>query len=215
MDEFLLAQKGNEKALARLVRKHAPLVQALAKRFEQTQDAFQAGCIGLLQAIRGYKPGLGFAFSSYAVPKILGEMRRTRETNFSWRQEKRLLAAQRFRNEMMLQLGREPTVTEMAEKVGVNACEMAMLLERRRTVYYDDENRHLPLADPESEKWQERFFIRDILARMPGEYSFLLRQRYICRESQASLAEKMSMNQSSISRAEKKARLMFISAWQG
>ena len=215
MDELEKAKAGNEKALSRLLRRHAPLVQMLAKRFVDIQDAFQAGCVGLIKAIRGFDEGKGYAFSTYAVPVILGEMRKTRDRRFGWRTEKQLRRAMGFRDEMLKQYGREPTIREMAEKAGVKPAEMALLMEVSSPVCYDtDGSLFLTIPDPASETYQLRFFIRDILDRMPGEYSYILRHRYVLQESQKQLAQKMQVNQSSISRTERKARLMFISAWQ-
>ncbi len=215
MDDIEKAKAGNEKALSRLMRRHAPLVQMLAKRFADVQDAFQAGCIGLIKAIRGFDAEKGYAFSTYAVPVILGEMRKTRDRRFGWRTEKQLRRAMCFRDEMMKQYGREPTIVEMAEKAGVNPAEMALLMEGSGPVCYDtDGSLFSTIPDPASETYQLRFFIRDILDRMPGEYSYILRHRYVLQESQKQLAQRMQVNQSSISRTERKARLMFISAWQ-
>lgn len=215
MDDLARAKAGNEKALARLLRRHAPLVQMLAKRFEEVQDAFQAGCVGLIKAIRNFEEERGYAFSTYAVPVILGEMRRTRERKFGWRREKQLRCALSFRDEMIKQYGQEPTVGQMAQRAGVKPAEMAFLLEAAKPVCYDtDGSLFSALADPASETYQLKLFVRDILDRMPQKYSFILRHRYVFMESQQFLAQKMRTNQSSISRAEKKARLMFISAWQ-
>ena len=215
MDELEKAKAGNEKALSRLLRRHAPLVQMLAKRFVDIQDAFQAGCVGLIKAIRGFDEGKGYAFSTYAVPVVLGEMRKTRDRRFGWRTEKQLRRAMGFRDEMLKQYGREPTIREMAEKAGLKPAEMALMMEVSKPVCYDtDGSLFSAIPDPASETYQLRFFIRDILDRMPDEYSYILRHRYVLQESQRQLAQRMQVNQSSISRTERKARLMFISAWQ-
>ena len=216
MDEYKKAKAGDAAALALLIRKHAPLVQMLCSRFEQKQDAFQAGCVGVMKAIRSFDADRGFALSTYAVPVILGEMRKSRPGLFNWRQQKKLNAANRFRDEQMKQFGREPTIGEMAEKVGIETAEMALLLESSKCIYVTDDPRTMvSLPDPESERWMQRFFIRDILDRMPDEYSYILKRRYMARESQLVLSARLRMGQSTLSRTEKKARLMFISAWQG
>lgn len=209
------AQRGDALAIAYLFRQHAPLVQALAKRFEETQEAFQAGCIGLMKAIRCFDAGRGFAFSTYAVPLILGEMKKTREKKISWRQQKKLSAANRLRDNIMKTYGREPTIEEMATAAGIPTAEMALLLESSKPIeYLDAIEGHERIADPFSERWLDRFFIQDILERMPKEYSYILRRRYIHCESQTALSLRLHVHQSALSRTEKKARLMFISAWQ-
>ncbi len=216
MEEIARAQMGSERALASLMRRHAPLVQALAMRFEEVQDAFQAGCIGLMKAIRGFDEKKGYAFSTYAVPVILGEMRKTREKRFGWRLEKKLRAANIYRDEMMKQFGREPTLQEMAERAQLPLSDMLLLMERTQTMQYDEDGYLLPsIPDPKGEYWMDRLLIRDILDRMPYLYSDILRRRYVYEESQVQVARRLHIHQSSLSRAEKKARLMFASAWQG
>ena len=216
MNKMERAQNGDPKALALLMRQHAPLVQALAKRFEQIQDAFQAGCVGLVKAIRGYKEEMGYAFSTYAVPLILGEMRKTREKKYGWRTEQKLRQINMIREQIIQEKGRDAAAAEIAEKTGWKMAEIAFLLEMNKQVlYYDDESRGLyEVKDPAGERWMERFFIRDILERMPEEYSYILKHRFILSESQQRLSARMHVNQSTLSRNEKKARLMFISAWQ-
>lgn len=216
MNRMERAQNGDAKALALLIRQHAPLVQALARRFEQIQDAFQAGCIGLVKAIRGYKEEMGFAFSTYAVPLILGEMRSSREKRFGWRTEQKLRQINNYREQIMKEKSRDATADEIAEKTGWKRAEIAFLLEMNKQVlHFDDAS--VPASevkDPAGEQWMEKFFIRDILERMPEEYSYILRHRFICCESQQHLSARMHIHQSTLSRNEKKARLMFITAWQ-
>lgn len=214
MERYVKAQRGDAKALTDLFRFHAPLVQSLAKRFEDVQDAFQAGCIGLVKAIRNYDIERGCAFSTYAVPLILGEMRHGREKRFSWRQQKKLNEAQRLRDDMMKREGREPTIREMADKAGIQPADMALLLEGNKKMLYTDATEVFSLPDPWAERWMECFFIRDILERMPQTESYILTRRFMYSESQVSLSFRMHTTQSTLSRREKKARLMFISAWQ-
>lgn len=216
MNKMERAKNGDAKALSILMRQHAPLVQSLAKRFEQVQDAFQAGCIGLIKAIRGYSAEKGFAFSTYAVPVILGEMRKVRNKRFGWRTERKIRAINLFRNKTMNEKGRDATILEIAEETGMDAAEIALLMEESKQVlYYDDASMNpAVMADPKSERWMQQLFVRDILERMPGTYSYILKHRFMLCESQRELSGKMRMHQSSLSRTEKKARLMFITAWQ-
>ena len=173
--------------------------------------------MGLLKAIRGYKAEMGYAFSTYAVPLILGEMRGSREKKFGWRTEQKLRQMNNCREQIMKEKCREATVDELTERTGWQRAEIAFLLEMNKQVLHYDET-GIPVwqvEDPAGEQWMEKFFIRDILERMPEEYSYILRHRFICCESQQHLSARMHIHQSTLSRNEKKARLMFISAWQG
>lgn len=215
MNDILKAKQGDTHALASLFRRHAALVQKLAVRFAEREDAFQAGCMGLVKAIRGYRAEMGFAFSTYAVPVILGEMRCVRNEQYGWRTEMQIRRMNRYREQMMKEKGRDATASELEKLLCMDRADITLLMEVSKGVLYFEEE-HFPaqaIADPGSEAWLQRFFIRDILQRMPMEYSYILRRRYVFHESQLTLSERLNMHQSSISRTEKKARLMFQSAW--
>ena len=132
MSLYALAQAGDPDALAALVRRHMPLVQALSRRFQNSEDAFQQGCVGLVSAIRRYREEEGFAFSTYAVPVILGEMRRAAARDMGWRTRNKLKRARDYQEQQLKQFGRMPPVKETAAKAGLPPEELAMLLEMEK-----------------------------------------------------------------------------------
>lgn len=215
MDRFARAQAGDPNALAALVREHMPLVQSLSKRFSFCEDAFQMGCMGLVQAIRRFKQEKNCRFSTYAVPWILGEMRRAFSRTLGWRTQGTLRRAQAFQEKMIRETGREPSICAMAQAAGTTPEELILLLEADQpTVSYDAEEFPLPaFPDPQSERWLERFFIRDILQRLPSGDGWLLLQRFGAGRSQSELAGALRISQSSISRREQLARQRFIAQW--
>lgn len=213
MGVYALAQAGDCQALSALVRQHMPLVQALARRFSACEDAFQQGCMGLVAAIRHFREELGHQFSTYAVPWILGEMRRGLSHTLGWRSRAALKKALAFQ-QRMLDRGEEPTIGQMADAAGIAREELILLMERSQPHLYDETGLLLPsLPDPEGERWLVRLCIRDILGRMPGEEAWMLAQRFIHGKSQRELAALLHTTQSSISRREKQARLHFQWAW--
>ncbi len=215
MGVYALAQAGDSQALAALVRHHIPLVQALCRRFSYCEDAFQQGCMGLVQAIRRFREDSGCCFSTYAVPVILGEMRRAFSHQLGWRARAALKKARACREERLRLMGREPTIQEMAVAAGVDAAEMMLLLERDQPAVYDMTGTLLSsLPDPRSEGWLTRLFIRDILARMPMREAWIIRQRFFLGHSQGEIALALGANQSTVSRLEKKAREAFRAAWR-
>ncbi len=215
MSLYTLAQAGDPDALSTLVRRHMPLVQALSRRFPSPEDAFQQGCVGLVTAIRRFEEDRGFAFSTYAVPVILGEMRRAMNRDAGWRTRARLRQARDYQEQQLRQLGRMPTIRETAAHAGLAPEELAMLLEMEKGPVYDETGSLLSsLPDPGGETWLLRFCIQDILSRLPGEESWLIRQRYLLGRTQTELAQSLHITQSRLSRRETRARAHFRQAWQ-
>ena len=214
MDRYQQARQGDAEALSALTRRHLPLVQALSRRFPDREDAFQAGCVGLVKAIRGFQEDRGCQFSTYAVPVILGEMRRARRDPLGWRSRAALNRARAFREQVVRETGREPTVADIARAAGIAREELALLLERDQPPLYDDSGDLLPsLPDPRGDQWMTRLLIRDTLERLPWEDQWLLRQRFLRGRSQAVLARALGLSQSQLSRREKRARQRFCQAW--
>lgn len=214
MGLFSIAQAGDPDALAALVRMHIPLVQALTRRFSYCEDAFQQGCIGLVTAIRKFREDWGLQFSTYAVPVILGEMRRAFSHTLGWRARATLRKAQAYRENKIRETGAEPSIGEIARYAHTTPEELALLLERNQPLAYDETGFLLSsLPDPSGDLWMIRFYIRDILSRMPPGEGWLIQQRFIRGRSQMELAQALHTTQSSISRREKLARLHFQMAW--
>ncbi len=214
MSLYSLAQAGDPDALSALVRQHIPLVQALCKRFSWNEDAFQQGCLGLVKAIRGYREDSGNRFSTYAVPVILGEMRRAFAHTLSWRSRAALNRAKAYQEQQLRLTGENPPVQEIAAQAGIPPEELALLLEQEKGPVYDETGAFFSsLPDPMGENWLLRFCILDALSRLPKEESWLIRQRYVAGRSQTDLARALSTSQSAISRQEKQARLHFAREW--
>ena len=214
MSLYTLAQAGDPDALSALVRQHIPLVQSLCRRFPSSEDAFQQGCMGLVKAIRNYREDAGYRFSTYAVPVILGEMRRAFCPQLSWRRRAALKQAKLYQERQLRLTGQMPPIQDIAMHAGVSAEELALLIEQEKGPVYD-ENGILfsSLPDPEGENWLLHFCILDVLSRLPKEESWLIRERYLAGKSQTELAKALSMPQYRVSRQEKRAREHFAQAW--
>ena len=215
MSLFALAQAGDPDALSALVRQHIPLVQALCRRFSWNEDAFQQGCMGLVKAIRGYHEDSGNQFSTYAVPVILGEMRRAYSRVLGWRSRAALNRAKAYQEQQMRLTGVNPPIQEIAAHAGVAPEELALLIEQEKGPVYDGTGAVFSsLPDPMGENWLLRFCILDALSRLPKEESWLIQQRYVAGTSQIELARTLRVSQSSISRQEKQAKEHFIRLWR-
>lgn len=213
MGLFSMAQSGDPEAINQLVRKHLPLVRALSARFSYSEDAFQQGCMGLLKAIQRFREDSGYQFSTYAVPVILGEMKKAART-VGWRAKAALNRAKAYQEEQMRSFGRRPGVQEIAAHSGIAPEELALLLEWDKGPVYDETGALFSsLPDPGSERWLEKLCVRDVMARLPRQDRWLIRQRFVLGRSQTELARALRVPQYSLSRREKQAKTRFRQAW--
>src|SRR5690242_10431745 len=122
----LWRRRGDERAQAELIARHLPLVRQLARRYSYTSepldDLVQVGSVGLLNALSRYDPRVGSSFKAYAVPTILGELRRHfRDTAWSVHLprslQERTRAVQLAVSSLQARLGRSPTIAEIAERI--------------------------------------------------------------------------------------------------
>ena len=215
MGAYALAQAGDPDALAMLVRRHLPLVQALSKRFSFCEDVFQQGCLGLVRAIRRYREDAGFSFSTYAVPVILGDMRRAFSHTLGWRCRAVVKKARQYQDACVRLSGVSPGIRETAEYAGVSPEELSLLLEWDQGPVYDETGALLAsLPDPRGDQWLLKLCVRDILARLPADDGWLLRRRFYWGQSQSELARLLRTSQSRISRWESRARRLFRAQWE-
>src|SRR4051812_23405195 len=155
-------RRGDERARAELVNRHMPLVRQLARRYAYTSepldDLVQVGSVGLLQALSRYDPRVGSSFKAYAVPTILGELRRHfRDTAWSVHLPRSLQERTRGVQQAIAQLqgslGRSPTIAEIAERIGATSEQVIEALEARSA--YRVESLDAPAEqDDERNQWR-------------------------------------------------------------
>ena len=125
-DLILSAQAGDDGAAETLISENSGLIWAVTKRFigrgAETEDLYQLGCVGFLKAVQGFDPSFGTQFSTYAVPKISGEIRRFLRDDGSVKVSRTLkeqaVTIRTMRNHLMTALGREPTIQEIGRQTG-------------------------------------------------------------------------------------------------
>lgn len=222
-DLWRRARAGDAEARAELVARHLPLVRHLAGRFVaaglDVDDLVQAGSIGLLKAIDRFDPERGLQFSTYAVPVILGELRRhLREQAGGLRVSRagRALAraARQARQRLTQELGREPSVRELAAAVGAEPAEVLAALEATqpavslfRAVGDDEDPGALVdlLAADDGESAFRRAVLADLLARLPPRLRAILLLRYLEDRTQSEVARAVGLSQGQVSRLERQA----------
>ncbi len=200
----------------KLVENNLGLVHSCANRFRgrgaEYDDLFQAGCVGLIKAADNFDESRGFSFSTYAVPVILGEIRRifrdggTVKVGRAIKEKSR--TALKKKEEISVELGREPTVGELAESLGIDTAETAMLLNASLpavslTVGEDGENQlEIPVDSPENEI-SDLLALRQVLLKLDERDRRMIELRYFSGLTQSKTAIQLGMTQVQVSRREK------------
>ena len=195
------------------------LVHSCAQRFKnrgvEYDDLFQAGCVGLIKAADGFDESLGFVFSTYAVPAILGEIKRifrdggAVKVSRSIKEKSREIWAEKERLEN--ENGYEPTLTEIAERVGLSVYETSELLLASQPVVSltsgdeesDEKQFDIPI-ESEEEKINERLTLDKCINELSEKDRRLIELRYFMSKTQTEVAGKLGMSQVQVSRREKK-----------
>lgn len=211
--ELLDARTAGTAALQALAEKHLPLVRAMTKRFPASgasrEELFQQGVIGLMKALQRYDPSRGTSFSTYAAALILGEMRMLRRldapihiprTETELRRRIRQAEAA-----LTAELQREPTVTELAAALDMDAAELMLHMDEVTVASTDAQSEGgSALMDvlPDPEDWQKRIEMRDVLARLPEKDQQLILLRHRVGLTQTQAGQRLGMTQIQVSRRE-------------
>ncbi len=200
-----------------MIESNMGLVHSCAHRFVgkgvEYDDLFQAGCIGLIKAVDNFKTELGFSFSTYAVPVILGEIKRlfrdggTVSVSRSIKEKGRKIAYER--DVFIKKYDREPTVGELAEILGYNEFETAQAIAASLpvislTVNDDETDLQLDIPVPDHEdSVSSRLAVHQVMDRLDERDRELIRQRYFSGKTQTQTAQSLGMTQVQVSRKEK------------
>lgn len=204
-----------------LVEKNLGLVHACANRFRgrgaEYEDLFQAGCVGIIKAADNFDPSRGFSFSTYAVPVILGEIKRIFRDSGSVKVgralKERSRAVMKRREEIALSLGREPTVTELAQVLGIETAEAAMLINASMPVISltvgeeSGEQLDIPVQSPEDEV-SDLLALRQAVESLDERDRKMIEMRYYDGMTQSATAAALGMTQVQVSRREKAVLLI-------
>jgi RNA polymerase sigma-B factor len=219
-------RRGDERAHGELVARHLPLVRQLARRYSYTSepldDLVQVGSVGLLHALARYDPRVGSSFKAYAVPTILGELRRHfRDTAWSVHLprslQERTRAVQVAISALQGVLGRSPTIAEIARRIGASSEQVIEALEAR--LAYRVESLDAPFEPgDEREQWhaqgavdagfenaeQSAMLSRALRALPPRELA-LVRLRFEEDLSQSEIGRRLGISQMHVSRLLRRA----------
>ncbi|MBR5424756.1 MAG: sigma-70 family RNA polymerase sigma factor [Clostridia bacterium] len=194
------------------------LAHACANRFRgrgvEYEDLFQAGCVGLVKAAGGFDETLGYQFSTYAVPVILGEIKRVFRDGGSVKigraAKEKAMKLKKTQEELTGRLAREPSVSELAADAGMDVCETAILLSAGMPTVSlsreEDTDTDIPVPPPD-EGVTARMDLARALKKLTDRERELLRLRYEKGLTQTVTAQMLGMTQVQVSRREKQILL--------
>ena len=224
---FVQAQAGDKPARDQLVQSNLRLVLSIVQRFgnrgENPDDLFQVGCIGLLKAIDNFDLSMNVRFSTYAVPMIIGEIRRYLRDNNAIRVSRSVrdvaYKALSAREELAAQKGVEPKMQEIAERLSLPASQVVFALDAIAEPVslfepiFNDGGDPIYVVDQvkderESEqRWTEELCISNALACLNEREQKIINLRFFVGKTQMEVADEIGISQAQVSRLEKNALL--------
>ena len=217
--------KGNMKVKEKLVNGNLKLVLSILRKYnnrcDNMDDLFQVGCIGLIKAIDNFDLSFNVKFSTYAVPMILGEVKRYLRDNNSIRVSRSVkdLAYHVLiiKEELTNQLNREPTIKEIANKLEISEFEVSNAIDSMKDTVsifepiYNDGGDTIYLSDQIEDKdnnmnlIEEKIAIKEAINKLTDKEKFIINERFIVGKTQMELANEIGISQAQISRLEKNA----------
>jgi len=222
---FKIMNEGDRSARETLVNGNLRLVLSVIQRFnnrgEFVDDLFQVGCIGLMKAIDNFDLGQNVKFSTYAVPMIIGEIRRYLRDNNPIRVSRSLrdiaYKALQVRDTLTYQKSREPSVKEISEELNVTREEVVFALDAIQDpvslfepIYHDGGDPIYVMDQISDEKnkdtnWIEEIALKQVINQLNEREKLILSKRFYDGKTQMEVAEEIGISQAQVSRLEKAA----------
>ena len=214
------AREGDNRACERLLEENSGLVWSVVRRYlgrgTDPEDLYQLGCLGFLKAVRGFDPNLGYQFSTYAVPKIAGEIRRFLRDDGAVKVSRGLREQggliRKARDLLQSKMGREPTLSELSEETGLAPEELAAVetanapVSSLQSELGDGLTLEQTVGDEGMEEYTlERIALREAVNRLPERERQLIELRYFRGMTQEKAAQILGVSQVQVSRIEHKA----------
>jgi len=214
------AKEGDRAAVEQMIQENQGLIWSIARRFfgrgTEPDDLYQIGCLGFIKAIRGYDESFGTQFSTYAVPKIMGEIRRFLRDDGSVKISRPVKARasqlRQSRERLEAVLDREPTLSELSEESGVPMEDIAMLENvsspvdsLQREMQNGGQMIDLMGDDGMEEQLIEKISVRQAVEQLPEKEKMVIKLRFYHNITQEGAARVLGVSQVQISRLERRA----------
>ena len=220
-----LIEKGDTAAKELFLRANMRLVLSVVGRFSASQenadDLFQAGMVGMMKALNNFDRSLGMRFSTYAVPMIIGEIRRSLRDRTGIKVPRSMrdtaYKALKAREKIVESTMKDPGLTEIAEEIGMDMRQVACALDAVsepvsffEPAFSDGEDGMQILDQLADEKenadlWSEKIALAEALKQVPERELAVLKMRYFDGKTQNEISEKVGVSQAQVSRLEKSA----------
>ena len=218
-------KQGDKKAKTEFIEGNLRLVLSVLQRFsgrgEQIDDLFQVGCVGLIKAMENFDLSLGVQFSTYAVPMIIGEIRRYLRDNNAIRVSRSLrdtaYRALQTKENLTAKTGQEPSAGDIAKEMGMETEEVVFALNAIadpvslfEPVYHDGEDAayivdQVKDTKNSDEKWIQEIALRQAMENLSEREKHILQLRFYRGRTQMEVAEEIGISQAQVSRLEKSA----------
>ena len=218
------SRQGDKEALNQLIELNIPLVSAISKKFlnrgYEYEDIFQIGCLGLVKAINNFDTEYKVRFSTYAVPMIMGEIKRFLRDDGIIKVSRSVKTTARKihydKEALSKKLNREPTIEELSDYTGVNTEEIVFAMESMSSLLYlqdtihQDDGAPVLLMDKLGETGEEdhdmvdKIALKDALASLDAKSRQIIMLRYFRDKTQSQVAKMLGISQVQVSRIEKK-----------
>ena len=215
------AKKGDRDAREQLLTENTGLIWSVVRRFygrgAEPDDLYQLGCLGFLKAIDGFDPAFGTQFSTYAVPKIAGEIRRFLRDDGAVKVSRTIkeqaATLRNIRARLTLELGREPKLSELGEAAGLTVQEIAVI----ETAMLPTDSLQRPAGENgasleqllpgvnDTERILESVALRDAISQLEPRQRVIISMRYFRGMTQDKTAQVLGVSQVQVSRLERKA----------
>ena len=222
MDALLAkARQGDRQAGETLIRENSGLIWSIARRYfgrgTDPDDLYQLGCLGFLKAVEGFDPAFGTQFSTYAVPKIAGEIRRFLRDDGAVKVSRTLkeqaASVKQARSRLVQNLNREPTLEELSRETGLSPEEIAMAETatagpesiQRETGEEGFTLENVLTDTATEEQLLERIALDQAISNLPEREALVIKLRYFHGLTQDRVARILGVSQVQVSRIEKKA----------
>ena len=225
MELLKRAQSGDKAAADEFVEGNLRLVLSVIKRFsgrgEYVDDLFQVGCVGLIKAMENFDTTLGVQFSTYAVPMIIGEIRRYLRDNNPIRVSRSLrdtaYKSLKVKEELINEEGVEPTIEKIASRMGIKTEEVVFALgaisdpvSLFEPVYHDGDGATFVMDQISDEKnsdesWIQKISLKQAMDNLNERERHILSLRFFKGRTQVEVAEEIGISQAQVSRLEKSA----------
>ncbi|MBP3635199.1 MAG: SigB/SigF/SigG family RNA polymerase sigma factor [Bacilli bacterium] len=225
LDLFKKFKNGDSSAREKIIEGNLKLILSILKKFvnrcDNMDDLFQIGCIGLCKAVDNFDLSYNVKFSTYAVPMIIGEVRRYLRDDSMIRISRSVkdiaYKSLKAKEQFMIEHGREATIGEISKMIDIDEMDIVCALEATRGTIsmfepiYNDGGETIYLFDQienpneSSTNWNNKIILSDALNKLKLKEKFIIMQRYLIGKTQMEISDELGISQAQVSRIEKNA----------